>query len=79
MVCYLTATAVIASGYALNESTCVWHAITGLPCPGCGMIHALLAIGSGDLPAAWKFNPGSFAVAPILLWTSIQRMKELVE
>ena len=75
--CYLAATGVLAFGYFFNESTCLWRAMTGLPCPGCGMIHALLALAHGNLRAAWRFNPGSFAAVPILLWTGIRRIKEL--
>jgi hypothetical protein len=40
------------------------------------MVHALLALAQGNVPAAWRFNPGSFAVLPILLWTGIRRLKE---
>jgi hypothetical protein len=42
------------------------------------MIHAILALARGDVHAAWRFNPSSFAVAPILLSTGIRRIKELV-
>lgn len=43
------------------------------------MVHALIALAGGHVRAAWRFNPGSFAVAPILLGIGIQRIKELVE
>lgn len=77
LVCYLAAVTVIAAGYAFDESTCLWHAITGLPCPGCGMIHAFLSIARGDLHAAWAFNRGSFVALPVLLWTGLHKVKEL--
>ena len=77
IVVYLVATGVLMAGYFFDESTCVWRAITGMPCPGCGMIHALLALGHGNLRAAWDFNPASFAAVPILLWTGIRKIKEL--
>ena len=77
IVCYLIATGVLAVGYVFDQSTCLWRATTGLPCPGCGMIHALLALGAGDLRSAWAFNPGSFVAVPILLWTALGRVKEL--
>ena len=37
-------------------SICVFHNVTGLPCPGCGMTRAFLAIGHGNLVSAWKLN-----------------------
>lgn len=70
---------VLIIGYWFDESTCVWRAVTGLPCPGCGMIHALLALARGNTQAAWTFNPSSFVVAPILLWTGVQKIRGAVE
>jgi hypothetical protein len=77
--CYLVAIGVLILGYFFDQSTCLWHAMTGLSCPGCGMIHAFLALGHGNVRAAWSFNPGSFVVLPILLWAGIRRVKERVE
>lgn len=78
VVCYLAAAGVLAFGYAFDRSTCVWRTITGLPCPGCGMIHAFLSLAHGDLRAAWAFNRGSFAALPLLLWTGTRRVMELI-
>ena len=36
--CYVAAAVVLAVGYYSDTSTCLWRAVTGLPCPGCGMI-----------------------------------------
>ncbi len=79
VLCYLGAAFVLLVGYVFDESTCVWRALTGLPCPGCGMIHAVLALAHGDVRGAWRFNPVSFAVLPILLWTGFRRLKERIE
>src|SRR4051812_9799537 len=49
---------------------CPFRAVTGLPCPGCGMTRAFCAIGHGDLANAFGFNvlaPFVFAAA-LLLW-----------
>lgn len=43
------------------------------------MVHAMLALSTGDVRAAWSFNPSSFAVAPILLWNLARKAKELIE
>jgi hypothetical protein len=77
-VCYLATASVLAFGYFSNESTCLWRTLTGLPCPGCGMIHAFLALAQGDVRAACHYNPRSLAVAPILAWTAVRNAKELL-
>lgn len=35
---------------------CPFRLWTGLPCPGCGLTHAFLALGHGDVAAAMRFN-----------------------
>jgi hypothetical protein len=39
---------------------CPFKALTGLPCPGCGMTRALLSMTKGDFHGAFAFNPFSF-------------------
>ncbi|MEQ1758482.1 MAG: DUF2752 domain-containing protein [Vicinamibacterales bacterium] len=78
VTCYLLAAGVLVAGYLTDQSTCIWRALTGIPCPSCGMIHAFLALGRGDLSAAWNYNHASFATAPILLWVGIGRLKEML-
>lgn len=47
---------------AQKISFCLFHSITGLPCPSCGMTRAFIAIGNGDLISAISFNPASILV-----------------
>ena len=50
---------VIIPEHALDgarHSICVFHNVTGLPCPGCGMTRAFLAIGHANLVLAWNLN-----------------------
>jgi hypothetical protein len=42
---------------------CPLRMATGLPCPFCGMTHAVLAMGGGDVRAALAFHP----VAPLVI------------
>lgn len=42
---------------------CPFLAVTGVPCPFCGMTHATLALGQGDLAAALAHHP----LAPLVL------------
>lgn len=37
---------------------CPFRLLTGLPCPACGLTHAMLALGRGDLAGSWQAHPG---------------------
>jgi Protein of unknown function (DUF2752) len=39
---------------------CPFKALTGIPCPGCGMTRAILSITKGDFQGAIGYNPFSF-------------------
>ena len=45
---------------------CPFHLITGIPCPGCGMTRAFLALAKGDLITAFHYNPFSLLLATII-------------
>ena len=39
---------------------CIFKGVTGMPCPGCGMTRACLAILQGEFSTAWRYHPFSF-------------------
>jgi len=41
---------------------CVFHAVTGLECPGCGSTRALHHLLHGRVAEAFRYNPMIFAV-----------------
>src|SRR5258705_10038442 len=43
---------------------CVFHALTGLQCPGCGTTRALHHLLHGDVAGAFRLNAMLFFVAP---------------
>ena len=47
---------------------CPFRLLTGHPCPGCGMGHALVAGMRGDFAASWNFHP--LGLPLLALWTA---------
>ncbi len=52
---------------AAAPTVCLIRRVTGHPCPGCGMTHALSALAHGHLRNAWRYNPRVVIVAPLLV------------
>jgi hypothetical protein len=46
---------------------CVFRAVTGLPCPFCGLTHSMMALGQGDIAAAVLQNPLGLLVLPLAI------------
>ncbi len=46
---------------------CLFHRLTGLDCPGCGMTRATHAALHGRLMEAFRFNPLGMILLPVLL------------
>ena len=56
---------------------CLFHAVTGLQCPGCGGLRAAHRLLHGDLVGAWRFNPLLVVVIPLLgLWSIACRLRQ---
>lgn len=47
---------------------CVFRMLTGVPCPGCGMGHALVYALRGDLSASFAAHP--LGIPLLALWTA---------
>jgi hypothetical protein len=45
---------------------CVFHLLTGLHCPGCGLTRALHALAHGDVARAWAMHPLLLLALPAL-------------
>ena len=44
---------------------CLFRAMTGLPCPGCGLTRALSSLIQGHPAAAFSYHPFAFLVLPL--------------
>jgi hypothetical protein len=53
---------------AQGVTLCPFRLLTGHPCPGCGMGHALVAGLRGDFASSWKFHP--LGLPLLAFWTA---------
>lgn len=53
--------------WLLTGSICPMHAVTGIPCPGCGLTRAGLRVLMLDFDGAWRMNPFIFPIGILLL------------
>jgi len=59
----------VLAGIGWDVWPCPFRQLTGLPCPGCGMTRACLAMLRGNWAAVWKFNP--FGPVFALFWVVV--------
>ena len=52
----------------LHVPLCQMAGVLGVPCPGCGLTRATLALGAGDLRGALHLHPLVLVIAPIFVW-----------
>ena len=55
----------------LGFDLCWLHALTGLPCPGCGLSRAVAAVSQGELRVALGANPFVLVVWPLFLGLAV--------
>jgi hypothetical protein len=59
-----------ASGVAAEDVSlvpCLVRKVTHMPCPGCGITRASVALVQGDLHTAWHYHPFAFLLIPLAL------------
>jgi len=52
---------------------CLMHALLGIPCPGCGILHGMAALARMNAASAWSANPASFILAALLALQLVAR------
>lgn len=62
----------LGSAFALIAATglplCPMAGVLGIPCPGCGLTRATLALLHGDIATAFHFHPLVFVISPLFAW-----------
>lgn len=53
---------------AVEFPLCPTRLFVGVPCPGCGLTRATLAMLQLDLAAVWRFHPLAPVMAPVVGW-----------
>ncbi|MBV9493899.1 MAG: DUF2752 domain-containing protein [Acidobacteria bacterium] len=57
---------------------CIFHALTGLDCPGCGATRAAHALLHGRFAQAFHFNPMLLLYAPVLAFGAYDAARSFV-
>jgi len=52
-------------------SFCLFEHFIGIPCPGCGVTRAIIAIRGGSLGTAWALNPVAFPVVSFFVFSLV--------
>ena len=64
---FVAAMGVLAVLMLLDIYRCPFKAITGIPCPGCGMTRAVLSACRGDFAGAFRYHPLWIVAVPLVL------------
>lgn len=61
------------------EPGCLFRRFTGLPCPGCGMSRAWLAVLRGDIAVALAYHPLFWTVPAVgwLMWKEFRPFQKM--
>lgn len=53
--------------HGLTPSICIFHNLTGYPCPSCGLTRSVTAISHLEFATAFHYNPFGFVIYPALV------------
>ena len=64
----LTFAAIFSGIVAFRLPFCPLASVFGVPCPGCGLTRATLALAHGDVQHALELHPLVLVLAPLFIW-----------
>lgn len=53
---------------------CMFHVITGLQCPGCGITHMLIYMAEHDFKSAYESNQMVFVLQPVIYYLVLKNV-----
>ncbi len=59
--------AALLPSHGAGIPVCLFHALTGLPCPGCGLTRAFSSLLHGQVQAAFAYHPFVFFFLPMFV------------
>ncbi len=63
-----------------HQTLCLFKLATSIPCPGCGMGRATLALVNGDIPLSFSYNilciPFTAAIIISLTWLTVDIFRQ---
>ncbi len=63
-----------------HKTLCLFKLVTTIPCPGCGMGRATLALLNGDIPLSFSYNilciPFTTAIIISLTWLTVDIFRQ---
>lgn len=62
-----------------HSSWCLFHLLTGLPCPTCGTGRGLICLLHGEFYNAVMFNPLSYVVAALSIFLFLMILKDWLQ
>ena len=75
---YVYPAIVIMVGYTLLSIPCIFHTITGYPCPACGTRRALLSLLKGDIYTSVLINPYGLLLALLVIFYTTGLISDFV-
>lgn len=54
---------------------CLFHTVTEVPCPGCGMTRACIALSQANFTEAWSYHPFSFLIVGLSIGVAFFPMR----
>lgn len=53
---------------------CLFHTITGLKCPGCGVSRMCISLLKGDIHSAFLYNRGIMVMSPFIVYFCVKEL-----
>lgn len=77
-ICFLLILFLLSKVFGISLLKCVFHEVTGLHCPGCGITRMINSMLKLDFYQAFRYNPFMFVLFPFIIIYGIIKLCELM-